>query len=50
MSIIKNLKTDENGWFANGTFTSKSLFKGEMKVCIFIDAPHCGRGVLLIKI
>lgn len=37
MSIIKNLKTDENGWFANGTFTSKSLFKGEMKVCIFID-------------
>jgi hypothetical protein len=37
MSIIKNLKTDENGWFAEGKFESTSLFKGEMSVSIFID-------------
>lgn len=37
MSLIRNLENDENGWFAEGIFTSKSLFKGEMKVSIFID-------------
>ncbi len=37
MSIIKNLKIEENGLFANGTFESKSLFSGEMKVIIFVD-------------
>lgn len=37
MSMIKNLKTDENGWFANGTFDSDSLFQGECSVSIFLD-------------
>lgn len=37
MSIIKNLKMDDNGWFANGTFESVSLFNGEAKVTIFAD-------------
>ncbi len=48
MSIIKNLKIEENGLFANGTFESKSLFSGEMKVIIFVndgatetDAERC---------
>lgn len=37
MSVIRNLQTDENGWFAEGKFNSNSLFKGEMAVLIFID-------------
>ena len=37
MSIIKDLKTDKNGWFADGKFNSISLFKGEMAVSIFVD-------------
>lgn len=37
MSVIKDLQTDENGWFAYGKFNSTSLFKGEMAVSIFID-------------
>lgn len=37
MSVIKDLQTDENGWFADGKFNSTSLFKGEMAVSIFID-------------
>ena len=37
MSMIKNLETDENGWFANGTFDSDSLFQGECSVSIFLD-------------
>jgi len=37
MSIIKDLQTDENGWFANGKFNSTSLFNGEMAVSIFVD-------------
>lgn len=37
MSIIKDLQTDENGWFANGKFNSTSLFKEEMAVSIFVD-------------
>ncbi len=37
MAVIKNLKVDENGWFADGKFTSVSLFNGEMNVSIFID-------------
>ncbi len=37
MSIIKDLKTDENGWFADGKFGSVSLFEGEMAVSIFVD-------------
>ena len=32
MSVIKDLQTDENGWFADGKFNSTSLFKGEMAV------------------
>ena len=32
MSIIRDLKLDENGWFAEGKFDSKSLFQGEMKI------------------
>lgn len=37
MSVIRNLEIDENGWFADGKFESKSLFKGEIDVSIFID-------------
>jgi len=37
MSIIRDLKLDENGWFAEGKFDSKSLFQGEMK----ISSPAC---------
>lgn len=37
MSVIRDLKTDENGWFADGKFTSNSLFQGEMRVSIFVD-------------
>ncbi|MGO5087148.1 DUF6985 domain-containing protein [Oscillospiraceae bacterium LCP25S3_E10] len=37
MAIIQDLKTDEDGWFANGKFTSTSLFQGDMNVSIFID-------------
>ena len=36
MSIIRDLQTDENGWFADGKFNSISLFKGEMNVSIFV--------------
>lgn len=37
MSIIRDLKMDENGWFAEGKFDSKSFFQGEMKLLIFAD-------------
>ncbi len=37
MSIIRNLQTDENGWFEEGTFTSNSIFPGEMNILIFVD-------------
>ena len=42
MSVIKDLQTDENGWFADGKFNSTSLFKGEMAVSIFIDDGATG--------
>ena len=35
--MIRNLKTDEEGRFANGTFDSHSLFEGEMNVSVFVD-------------
>lgn len=37
MALIRNLHTDENGWFAEGTFTSNSIFSGEMNILIFVD-------------
>lgn len=37
MSKIRDLKLDENGWFADGKFDSISLFQNEINVCIFID-------------
>lgn len=37
MSIIRDLKLDENGLFAEGKFDSKSLFQGEIKLSIFVD-------------
>lgn len=35
--MIRDLHTDENGWFLDGKFDSISLFKGEMAISIFID-------------
>ena len=32
MSIIRDLKMDENGWFAEGKFDSKSFFQGKRLV------------------
>ncbi len=37
MSTIRDLKTDEKGWFAEGKFDSHSLFECEMNVSIFVD-------------
>ena len=37
MSMIRDLKMDENGWLSYGKFNSTSLFKGEMAVTIFVD-------------
>lgn len=37
MSVIRNLKLDDNGWFSQGTFESDSLFKGEMRITLFTD-------------
>ena len=37
MSIIRNIKTDENGWFTTGKFDSKAFLPGETSVLIFTD-------------
>ena len=37
MSIIRNIKTDENGWFTTGKFDSKAFLPGETNVLIFTD-------------
>ena len=37
MSAIRDLKQDENGFFLEGKFDSRSLFEGEMNVSIFAD-------------
>jgi len=37
MSMIRDLKLDVNGWFAEGKFDSTSLFRGEMNLTIFAD-------------
>lgn len=37
MSVIRDLKQDENGFFLEGKFDSRSLFEGEMNVSIFAD-------------
>ncbi len=35
--MIRNLETDENGWFTTGIFDSKAFFPGEMDLMIFTD-------------
>ncbi len=37
MDIIKDLKTDENGWFTTGIFDSKVFLPGKMNIMIFTD-------------
>lgn len=37
MVIIKDLKSDETGWFTTGKFESKSFLPGEMNLMIFTD-------------
>ena len=34
---IRNLKTDDNGWFTTGQFDSESFLPGEMNIMIFTD-------------
>lgn len=50
MDIIRNIETDENGWFTTGRFDSKAFFPGEMEITIFRedgasleDAERCIR-------
>ena len=35
--MIRNLKTDEEGWFTTATFDSKVFLPGEMSIMIFTD-------------
>lgn len=37
MDIIRDITTDDNGWFTNGRFDSEFLFPGEMDIMIFTD-------------
>ncbi|MGX8773473.1 MAG: DUF6985 domain-containing protein [Bacillota bacterium] len=37
MDLIRNMQTDDNGWFTTGKFDSNYLFSGEMEVQIFTD-------------
>ena len=38
MSVIRNLQTDEKGWFTKGLFDSDSLFQCEMQITIDAEA------------
>ena len=38
MSVIRNLQTDEKGWFTKGVFDSDSLFQCEMQITIDTEA------------
>ena len=37
MDIIRDMKTDENGWFTTGRFESKAFLAGDWDVMIFTD-------------
>ncbi len=37
MELIRNMKTDENGWFTTGVFDSESFLPGETAIMIFTD-------------
>ena len=37
MAVIRDLETDENGWFTTGKFDSEAFLPGETEVMIFTD-------------
>ena len=41
MDTIRDLQTDENGWFTTGRFESKAFLPGGMDIMIFTDDGAC---------